>query len=304
VTPDPDPDPVAGGREPATGPGALEGVDPVAPGGAADPAARAAPAGPEVPASRALLGRVVVVTRAAGQGAGLRRRLEALGADVVEMPLIDFEALAPEPPDLSTYHWLVFTSANGVRFLSALDPERWPPPAGVRVAAVGPATAAASADAGAPADLVPARAVAEGLLDEIPGPGAPGERLLLVRAETGRDVLPDGLRARGFEVDVVAVYRTVPVAPERPVVDRLRAGEVDVVTFTSPSTVSQFHAAVPGAEGLLAGGPGAAAAVSIGPVTSARAGELGVAVAAEADPHTDDGLVTAVVTAAAARPAT
>ncbi len=259
-----------------------------------------AAAGPALPAPRPLLGRVVVVTRAAGQAAGLRRRLEALGADVVEMPLIEVEALSPEPPDLFAYRWLLFTSANGVRALAALDPARWPPPPGVRIAAVGPATAAAAAAAGAPADLVPARAVAEGLLEELPDPGAPGERVLLARAETGREVLPDGLRARGYEVDVVAVYRTVPVAPERPVVERLRAGEVDAVTFTSPSTVSQFHAAVPGATGLLAGGPGSAAVVSIGPVTSARARELGVPVAAEADPHTDDGVVAAVVAAVSA----
>lgn len=250
-----------------------------------------------------LAGRTVVVTRATEQAAGLCERLEALGAEARVMPLVAFEALAPEPPDLSGYRWLVFTSANGVRFLSRLDPARWPPPPGVQVAAVGPATAAAVAAAGAPAGLVPERAVAEGLLEVFPPPEAPGERVLLARAETGRDVLPGGLRARGYEVDVLAVYRTVPVAPDRATVERLRAGDVDAVTFTSPSTVSQFHAAVSGAAGLLAGGSGAAVAVSIGPVTSARARELGVPIAAEADPHTDDGLVAAVVAAvAAARP--
>lgn len=250
-----------------------------------------------------LTGRVVVVSRASEQAAGLRERLEALGADVGEMPLIAFEALAPEPPELPRYRWLVFTSANGVRFLSGLDPSRWPPPAGVRIAAVGPATAAAAAAAGAPAGLVPERAVAEGLLEVLPPPAAPGERVLVARAETGRDVLPDGLRARGYDVDVVAVYRTVAVPPDPSIVERLRAGEVDAVTFTSPSTVERFHAAVPGAVELLAGGPGAAVAVSIGPVTSARARELGVPIAAEADPHTEYGLVAAVVAALpAARP--
>lgn len=248
------------------------------------------------PAARPRLdGRVVVVTRAADGSGALRRRLERVGAEVCEMPLIAVEPLPAPPPDLTAYGWIVLTSANGARFLSGLDPDRWPPPPRVRIAAVGPATASAAASTGARVDLIPERAVAEALLDAFPDPGVPGERVLIARAETGRDVLPEGLRARGYDVDVLAVYRTVAVAPPPALVERIRAGGVDAVTFTSPSTVSHLVTAVPDAAGLLAGTPGAARVVTIGPVTSDRARALGLTVAAEAAPHTVDGLVGALL---------
>jgi uroporphyrinogen-III synthase len=113
--------------------------------------------------------------------------------------------------------------------------------------------------------------------------------VLLARAETARDVLPDGLGAKGYTVDVLPVYRTVNAPVDPNAIARLLAGEVDAVTFTSSSTVTNFCDAV----GTLP--EPAPQLVSIGPVTSETARARGLRVDAEADPHTIDGLVAAVV---------
>jgi uroporphyrinogen-III synthase len=111
---------------------------------------------------------------------------------------------------------------------------------------------------------------------------------LLARAETARDVLPEGLHAKGYTVDVLAVYRTVQADVDPEALARVRAGDVDAITFTSSSTVTYFCDAV---------GEGSATpvVVSIGPVTTATAESKGFSVAAEADPHTIDGLVAALI---------
>ena len=156
---------------------------------------------------------------------------------------------------------------------------------------IGPGTDRALARHGIRADLVPQRFVAESLLADFPEPAGANPRVLLARAETARDVLADGLVARGYTVDVLAVYRTVPVVPDAADVERVRAGEVDAITFTSSSTVTNFCDAV-GA--LPAAGP---AVLSIGPVTSQTARDRGLRVDAEAAPHTIDGLVEALLSA-------
>ncbi len=241
---------------------------------------------------RPLFGRRVVVTRAREQASELRLRLEQLGAEVIELPSIALESLDFDLPALDRYEWIVFTSANGVdaffdRGLASvgLDARALAP---ARVAAIGPGTERALARRGIRADLVPDRFVAESLLAALPDPESSGARVLLARAETARDVLPDGLAARGYAVDVLAVYRAVPVAPDPADVARVRAGEVDAITFTSSSTVSNFADAV----GPFEGTP---PVISIGPVTSETARKRGLAVDAEADPHTIDGLVEALL---------
>ena len=242
--------------------------------------------------SRPLFGRTIVVTRAREQASELRDRLEALGAAVVELPAIEIEDLAFSVPDLGAYAWVVFTSANGVDAFFARGLE----PAGrdaralapLRVAAIGPGTADALTCRGIRPDLVPDRFVAEALVEKFPeGPG----RVLLARAEVARDALPDGLRAKGYEIDVLPVYRTVAAEPDPSVLARVRAGAVDAITFTSSSTVTNFCAVagrLPDPQPLV---------VSIGPVTSDTARDHGLRVDAEADPHTIDGLVGAVIAA-------
>lgn len=241
---------------------------------------------------RPLFGRTVVVTRAREQASDLRARLTALGAVVVELPAIEVEPLPVAVPDLGGFAWLVFTSVNGVDgfFARGLTPAGRDARAlaGLRVAAIGPGTAAALARHGIVVDLVPERFVAESLLDAFPAPAAAGERVLLARAEQARDVLPDGLGARGYTVEVLSVYRTVTAAPDPEALARVRAGGVDAVTFTSSSTVRNFHDLV----GPLDPAP---AVVSIGPVTSATAVALGLTVDREATEHTIDGVVEALV---------
>jgi uroporphyrinogen III methyltransferase/synthase len=243
--------------------------------------------------TRPLFGRSIVVTRAREQASELRTRLEQLGAEVIELPSIALEPVAFSLPALDPYEWIVFTSANGVKAFfdeglvaAGLDARALAP---ARVAAIGPGTSDALAARGVRADLVPPRFVAESLVEAFPDPERAAARVLVARADSARDVLPEGLGARGYEVDVLAVYRTVPVAPDADQLRRVQSGEVDAVTFTSSSTVKNFCAAV---------GPFAVpqpAVISIGPVTSETARELGLRVDTEADPHTIDGLVAAVL---------
>jgi uroporphyrinogen III methyltransferase/synthase len=244
--------------------------------------------------SRPLAGRTVVVTRAREQASSLVARLRAEGADAVEVPVIRVaepldggaarRAAARAVRD-GTYDWVVFTSANGVERLFA-DVRDTRDFGGVHVAAIGPGTARALGEVGIVADLVPERFVAESLLEAFPDPPEPESRVLLARASVARDVLPEGLRARGWTVDVVDAYRTV-VAP---ISDRQRAAveRADAVTFTSSSTVERFLDAV---------GPALVPPVvaCIGPVTAetARAHDLHVDVVA--DVHSIDGLVDALV---------
>jgi len=243
--------------------------------------------------ARPLFGRTIVVTRSREQVSELRARLLALGAAVLELPAIRIAPIDFTLPDLAPFAWIVFTSANGVDSFfdrglapAGLDARALAP---ARIAAIGPGTAAALARRGLRADLVPERFVAESLLDAFPaGPG----RVLLARAETARDVLPEGLARKGYDVEVLAVYRTESVPPDPAVVARLRAGDagVDAITFTSSSTVDNFCDAI-GAPLPEPHPP----VVSIGPVTSETALGRGLHVTAEADPHTIDGLVEALV---------
>jgi len=240
---------------------------------------------------RPLFGRTVVVTRAREQASELRIRLEALGANVVEIPAIEIEPVPFTVPDLGAYTWLVFTSANGVDAFfdqglqaSGRDARALAP---VKIAVIGTGTARALARRGVRADLVPERFVAESLLDAF---GSGAGRVLIARAEVARDVLPDGLRAKGYDVDVLVVYRTAPAPMSDAIHTQLRTA-VDAVTFTSSSTVTNFCDAI---GEPLAPQP---LVVSIGPVTSQTAREHGLRVDAEADPHTIEGVVDALIRA-------
>jgi uroporphyrinogen III methyltransferase/synthase len=243
--------------------------------------------------ARPLHGRTVVVTRAREQASELADRLRNLGAEVVELPAIAIEPVPFTLPPLHRYAWLVFTSANGVRHFF----DRGLGPAGLdaralahlRVAAIGPATADELARRGIRADLVPERFVAESLLEAFPAPGAPGERVLVARAAEARDVLVEGLGAQGRAVDVLVVYRTVVGPADPDALARVGAGEVDAVTFTSSSTVTNLT-------GLIGGVPRRQPlAVTIGPVTSERARALGWRVDAEAAEHTIAGICDALL---------
>jgi uroporphyrinogen III methyltransferase / synthase len=236
-------------------------------------------------ASGPLAGTAVTVTRARAQASGLAQELRALGAAVVEAPVIRTEPLEFELPDLTTYDLLVLTSPNAVEalLLRAYDARAL---AGPQIAVIGPGTADALRAHGIRADVAPERAVGEALAPLVAALGA--KRALVARAEQARDVVPDALRAAGTEVDVLALYRTVA----EPLAEREREAALgsDWLTFASGSAVRFFHEAA----GTL-DGPRLA---SIGPITSAALRELGHEPAVEAADHTPAGLVAALVTAA------
>ncbi|HEY1538429.1 MAG TPA: uroporphyrinogen-III C-methyltransferase [Solirubrobacteraceae bacterium] len=234
-----------------------------------------------------LAGRSVAVTRARAQASPLAARLRALGASVVEAPAIRIEPLEATLPDLAGFDLLCVTSPNGARRLLELcrDARDLRGPA---IAAIGPGTADALRAGGIAADIVPPRAVAESLVAALEG--RPVKRALVARAETARDLLPDALRERGAEVEILALYRTVA----EPLSDDARGAALgaDYVTFTSASAVRFFLEAA-GPDGL---GP-SQRIVSIGPITSAALREHGLEPHVEAGEHTPDGLVAALIAA-------
>jgi uroporphyrinogen III methyltransferase/synthase len=248
---------------------------------------------------RPLFGKNVVVTRAADQAAALVDRLRSAGAEALVVPTIEIgepadggAALRAAAADLASgaYDWLVLTSTNGAeRMLRELRDAR--DLGGVKVAAIGPATADAIAAFNVTADLVPEQYVAEALVGAFPAPGGRDRgRVLLARAATARDVLPEGLRALGWEVDVVEAYRTHRT--EIPDDLRVRVLDADVITFTSSSTVDNYVRTMHTIET-----PPVVA--TIGPITSATAREHGIHVDVEATDHTIEGLVAALESHAA-----
>jgi len=241
---------------------------------------------------RPLHGRVVAVTRARAQASGLATRLAALGAEVLEAPAIRIE---PRPVEagaverLATADMLCLTSPNGVRLLFDALREQGRDAralAGAIVAAIGPGTAAELRGHGVRADVVPERYVAEALVEAIEAFPVEGKRVVVPRAADARDVLPDALRDRGAQVELLPLYDTVAEPLSESAREALASAHY--VTFTSSSTVRFF---------LEGGGsvPNGARVVSIGPVTSASAREHGLAVDMEAERHDIDGLVAALV---------
>jgi uroporphyrinogen III methyltransferase/synthase len=284
-------------------------------------------------APRPLHGRTVAVTRARTQASGLARKLEELGATVVQAPVIRTEPLPGPTPDLSRYDLVCFTSPNAVTTLFArlaevgesqvdeswsgtpdkmppgrdrpgIDPLGTGPPdnaprdarafAGARVAAIGPGTARALSEHGLVADFVPERSIAESLVDALAG--VPVTRALIARAREARDVLPDALRARGAEVDVLALYETVAEPLSAAALADARAA--DYIAFTSSSTVRFFLDAAGGEAGLSA----CTRVVSIGPITSGTLREHGLKPHVEAEDHDVDGVIRALLADVSAQP--
>ncbi|MFN2617190.1 MAG: uroporphyrinogen-III C-methyltransferase [Thermoleophilaceae bacterium] len=251
---------------------------------------------------RPLHGRVIAVTRARAQASALAARLTALGAEVVEAPAI---RIVPRPVDgalvqaverIADYALVCLTSPNGAELLLDALAARGRDArelAGATVAAIGPGTAAALEARGVRADVLPERSVAESLVEALEAVPVEGRRVLVARAAEARDVLPDALRERGAELDVLALYDTLAQPLDDPTREAL--ARATHVTFTSSSTVRFFLEQA----GEL---PEGARVVSIGPVTSQALRESGLPVDVEADRHDLDGLVAALTADAAARP--
>jgi uroporphyrinogen-III synthase len=244
--------------------------------------------------------RRVLVTRAAHQAGKLSDGLRALGAEPVEVPVLEirplesFEALDAALRGLNGYDWLILTSANAVQALAGRASELGTAivqPESLKVAAVGEATAAAARKAGFKVTLVPESYVAESLLDGLTGQVS-GTKILLARAAAARDLIPDSLRAVGAVVDVVDAYRNVmPEAAPKLLRQALDQG-IDVATFTSSSSAT--HLAEAAVAAGLAWPFAEVLAVSIGPITTQTLREMGWEPAAEANPSDIQGLIAAV----------
>ena len=249
--------------------------------------------------SRAIAGERVVVTRARHQAAELVALLEAAGASVARLPLLeivppeDTRPLERASTELALFRWLVLTSANGAHAL--LESAGGALPANLRVAVVGTQTAAALGDYGRKPDLVATDRRAEGLVAELGPRLARRERVLLPQAADARTALAEGLERAGAEVvRVVAYDKRTPADAGTKAAAIFAKGELGWVTFTSPSTVRAL-AALLGADWELR--RSTLRALSIGPVTTGELASHGVLSVAQAHSPSDEDLVRALLTA-------
>jgi len=249
-----------------------------------------------------LFGKRVVVTRSREQASDLSGQIEALGGEVFEFPAIaiaepdDFVPLDAAIARAETYDWLIFTSVNGVEaFFTRLRRQGRDirDLKGARLCAIGPKTKESLEALCLKVEYVPSEYRAEAVLEGLKGKLKPGERVLLPRADIAREILPDTLREMGAEVDNVVAYRTVRGGGDaRLLREFLEERMIHYITFTSSSTVKNFVETLDAADlqSLLAG----VRLVSIGPITSQAARDLGLAIDAEATEYTIDGLLEAL----------
>lgn len=247
-----------------------------------------------------LKGKRILITRPQAQSAGFARQIEGLGAVPIFFPVIEIapvkESLALDQAlrELDQYDWLVLTSVNGVQvtWKRLSDLQITSLPRHLKVAAIGPKTASALQSVGVQPDFVPDEYVAEAIL---PGLGElQGCRVLLLRADLARPALPQAIRQGGGVAHEFAVYNTVTAQPDPEALQALRQG-VDVVTFTSSSTVRNFIGLIRQAGLDPAGLPGKPLYACIGPVTAQTAREADLPVGLVAGEYTTEGLIKALL---------
>ena len=250
---------------------------------------------------RPLFGKTVLVTRAREQASALTAKLEALGAQCIEAPAIkivppdSYAALDQAIQELGTYQWLILTSVNGVDYFFNRLAEAGGDAralAGIKIAAIGIQTAERLKSYGIRADIIPAEFRAEGIIEALTGKVEPGMKVLIPRALVARDILPEKLTEMGAVVDVVPAYQTVTAATDGSMIAaKIEAGKIDLITFTSSSTVTNL---------LNILGPQGAQLVSktktacIGPITAGTCLENGIKPDVIAEEFTISGLVAAI----------
>ncbi len=247
--------------------------------------------------NKILFGKKILNTRARSQASKLTKKLENLGAEVIEFPTIKITAptdnflnLDAEIKNLRGYDWIIFTSVNGVeKFFERLKNFKLDARAigNSKVAAIGSATAERLEKFGIIADLVPKEFYAESLVESLKKISP--KNILIIRAEVARDILPEELKKFGAEVKVIPAYKTVSAVENvEEVKNLLNEGAIDFVTFTSSSTVENFVKAM-GAEILRK-----TKTAAIGPITAQTLKNLGIDAEIVAEKFTIDGLVDAI----------
>lgn len=251
-------------------------------------------------ADRGLAGRRILLTRPAGRAAALAGRLERLGAVVELRPTIRLVAPRDAGPArrallaLEHHSWILFTSAAGVSFFFDMLREVGGEAVSARIAAIGPATARAVEGRGLSPSHVAQHPTSEGLAGELTKRIAPGERVLLVRPEVAREVLPESLRRAGVEVDAVAFYRNEADPGVTETVARLIAGRYDAVVFSSPSTFGRLLEGAADRAEELRRALSSIRRVAIGEVTAAALREAALPPSAVALQPTDSGIADAL----------
>jgi uroporphyrinogen III methyltransferase/synthase len=247
-------------------------------------------------------GKKILITRAREQSGDFATRLIKLGAEVIEFPTIEivpplrWKELDRAIDQLKSYDWILFTSANGVNIFWQRLRERGKSPrlpSSLKVCAIGPATANQLKEKGVSVHYIPKEFIAESILEGFEKKFVNGKRFLLARAKKARDILPKGLRKMGAEVDVVEAYRTVrPKGGSKKLKKILKDGKMDVITFTSSSTVNHFAELLKKEDlkKLLKG----IAIACIGPVTARTAKEWGLNVRIQPKQYTIPALTRAI----------
>lgn len=252
--------------------------------------------------AKPLLGRTIVVTRAREQASGMVQLLEDMGANVIQFPLIKIEPLADYSilneaiTKLEEYHWIIFTSANGVKFFWQKLKERQKDSRALgkaKIAAIGPATAKALQEKGIDPDFIPESYVAESILEGLLAKEKlDKKRILIPRAVEARTVLPEALTKAGAIVDVAPAYLTIPAqAGKDKILSLLSEGAIDCITFGSSSTVRNFFDMIPVPELEKVRKPILA---TIGPVTTATLNQFGLESDIEPSEYTIPALVQAI----------
>jgi uroporphyrinogen III methyltransferase / synthase len=248
-----------------------------------------------------LFGKRILVTRARHQASALSRLLEVRGSRPIELPLIQIQDMEPNPEleaaisNLAQYNWIIFTSTNGVESFfarlrrSRLDARIFKD---IKIGVIGPATASALEQKGLIADFYPEVYTSEKIVEGFRKMGVRGNRILLPRADIADRYLSTELTRLGATVQEIPAYRTAPVSTNNKLLELLNADEIDVVTFTSSSTVANFITAAK--DTLQPSGKVNFKAACIGPKTAAAAARAGLRVDILAQEQTIPGLVKAI----------
>jgi uroporphyrinogen III methyltransferase/synthase len=262
--------------------------------------------------TRPLFGKRILVTRARAQASGFLKGLVQLGAKCVEFPTIEvvppesWDALDMAIESLETYHWLLFTSVNGADyFLKRLDSlgKDVRDLKGLKIGAIGPKTAEVWHRMGIKPDLMPGEYRAEAVVECFKKYGIKGKRILLPRATRARELLPQELKKMGAEVDVVPAYQTItPDQDTGQVRDMLQKGAIDMVTFTSSSTVINFVDMFEADGQKLLTWMSQVPVACIGPITARTAQEKGFAVNVIPPEYTIEALTESILQYFASRP--
>jgi len=249
-----------------------------------------------------LRGKKILITRARDQSKEFATQLKKFGAEVIEFPTIEivpplsWKAMDRAMTRLQSYDWILFTSANGVAFFFQRLREKGMNRrslSGIKIGAIGPATAQSLKQRGLRVDYIPKKFIAESILRGFKKMGIQGKQILLARAQKARDILPEGLRTMGAKVDVAQAYRTVkPRGGTMRLRQLLQKKEVDVITFTSSSTVNHFVDLLKKEDlkKLLKG----IVIACIGPVTARTVRTYGLKVSIQPKEYTISGLTQAI----------